>query len=144
PQPFAEGPQVAAASWQLTPRPGLPASPAGRAHHPPGEAAVLFFHGRQQGKGGANAEQGRVAGVNAGHERVGQHLRRLSTEPAANKGVDGFTLLTGPVAAKALGEDGQLAFPAQEITAEKGEEAPRDPAQLAGEKKIAVAAGGFA
>jgi hypothetical protein len=142
-QPLAEGPHLAAAPVLLAARLRLGAALPGGGDESFEHAAVLLLQLRQPREGGPEAEQCRVAGVDAGDEGVGENLGDLGPGPPPGEGVDRLVAGVAPRPAEALGEQPPLAAPAEHVAAEERTEAVRKPAQLAVEEEVAVALGGL-
>ncbi len=100
---------------------------------------MFALQGGQARQGGLDAQQLRIAGVNAGHEGVGQCLGHLAADATADEGVDGLVAAVPPRRTKTLGQEQEPAAPAEDVTGQKRRQAIRQQTQPAVEEEIAVA-----
>ena len=77
------------------------------------------------GKGGAEAEFFRVAGVNAGDERADEFVEEFGGKFAASESGDRFVDVRGSAAAEEIADDAQFCFGAEEGRGEEGGRAER-------------------
>src|SRR6185437_564329 len=117
---------------------------ASASRHTTQDTAMIALQGGQTRKGGLHAHQFWIAGVNAGHERIGQRLGHLRTDAPADEGVDGLVTIAPSPWTKTLGQQKETCAPAERIGRKQGEQTVRQQTQPAIEEQITIAPRGIA